>query len=122
MGTLASPLVYDHTVLAETNAADFGDALVNHVEATMPTGDRYFLVSARGANLEGSTGYDSVGVERPGHTTSDICDSIGYGDRTQDYELCFGDLPKAYADQNNKWWTMDDLRGKTLIFSMMQYG
>ena len=66
--------------------------------------------------------YDSEGIERPGYTVKDRCEDIGYGDTTADYELCFGDLPTAYADQNNKLWTMDDLRGRTLMFSAMQYG
>jgi hypothetical protein len=122
MGTLVAPLAYDHAVLAETNGTDSGDALVSHVESTMPTDNKYFLVSARGANLEGTLGYDSDGAERPGYLVTDRCEDIGYGDTTADYELCFGDLPTAYADQNNELWTMDDLRGRTLIFSAMQYG
>ncbi len=113
---------YDHTVLAETDATDSSDALVSHTETTMPDGNAYFLVSARGNNLEGSTGFNSEDVERPGASETDLCNDIGWGSAERDYELCFGDFPTAYADQNNKLWTMDDLRGKTLMFSAMQYG
>jgi hypothetical protein len=121
-GALSSPFAYGHTVLAELDGTDDGDALVSHTESSMPSGDTYYLVSARGANLEGTTGYDTAAVERPGHATTDRCDDIGYGDAYSDYEVCVGDGPGEYADQNNRMWSMDDFRGRTVLMSMMQYG
>jgi hypothetical protein len=121
-GPLVAPFSYGHTVLAELDGIDAGDALVSHVEASMPSGDTYYLVSARGANLEGTTGYDSAAVERPGHATADLCDDIGYGDQFSDYEVCVGDGPRSYPDQNNRLWTMNDFRGRAVLMSLMQYG
>jgi glucose/arabinose dehydrogenase len=121
-GTLASPFSYDHTVMVDTNGAASGDALVTHLESSMPSGDRYFLVSTRGANYQGTTGYRTGEIERPGATPADLCDTIGYGDIYSDYEVCVGTLSHDYADQNNKMWNMDDFRGRAVLISMMQYG
>jgi hypothetical protein len=121
-GPFSSPFSYGHTVLAELDGTDDGDALVSHVEASMPSGDKYYLVSARGANLEGTTGYHTNSAERPGHTTTDLCDTIGYGNAYSDYEVCAGDGPGEYADQHNRLWSMDDFRGRTVLMSLMQYG
>jgi hypothetical protein len=109
-------------VLAELDGTDDGDALVTHAEGSMPSADTYYLVSARGGNLEGTTGYDSLHVERPGHATTDLCDDIGYGDAYSDYEVCVGAGPGTYADQNNRLWDFDDFRGRTILMSIMQYG
>jgi hypothetical protein len=121
-GPFSSPFSYGHTVLAQLDGTDAGDALVSHVEASVPSGDTYYLVSARGANLEGTTGYDSADVERSGHATTDLCDDIGYGDQFSDYEVCVGDGPRSYPDQHNRLWSMNDFRGKTVLMSLMQYG
>jgi len=121
-GPFTSPFSYGHTVLAELDGIDAGDALVSHVEVSVPSGDTYYLVSARGANLEGTTGYDTAAVERSGHATTDLCDDIGYGDPYSDYEVCVGDGPRSYPDQNNRLWSMNDFRGRAVLMSLMQYG
>jgi glucose/arabinose dehydrogenase len=119
MGTYDS-----HAAWLETDGSDDGDALVTHLESSMPDpgSNLYFLVSARGNNLEGTTGYDSGDVERPGHTTTEKCDDIGWGSAYLDSELCFGEFPKAYADQDNVMRTMAEYRGQAVMISMMQYG
>jgi len=121
-GPFSSPFSYGHSVLAELDGTDDGDALVTHVESTMPPGDSYYLVSARGANLQGTTGYDSNYAERPGHATTNLCDDIGYGNQFSDYELCVGDGPGSYPDQNNRMRSLSDFRGKVVLMSLMQYG
>jgi hypothetical protein len=88
----------------------------------MPSGDRYYLVSARDSNLEGPTGYETGGTPRPGHSTGDLCDSIGYGSALDDKDLCAGEFAHAYPDQFNNLWTLDDLRGKTVLLGFEQFG
>jgi len=46
---------YDHTSLATTNGAAIGTAMLTDTQATNP-GSHYYLISAQGDNLEGSTG------------------------------------------------------------------
>jgi hypothetical protein len=67
---------YDHAAVLQTDGAPDGEA---RLTATVTPGDgnRYFLVSAQGDNLEGSTGRSSAGEERNART--DYCDAIGYG-------------------------------------------
>lgn len=77
MGDLGN--FYSHAVvdgLGATPGTAVNDALRS---ATFDSGEgnKYFLVSARGANLEGSLGTDSSGTERPGYTVTDLCENIG---------------------------------------------
>ena len=67
---------YDHAVKLATDGNPAGSA---RLEATLTpdAGNRYFLVSAQGDNLEGSTGLASDGSARTGPT--DYCDAIGWG-------------------------------------------
>ncbi|MDQ7087514.1 MAG: hypothetical protein Q9Q13_06505, partial [Acidobacteriota bacterium] len=67
---------YDHTSKLTTDGNPAGPARLN-ATITPDAGNRYFLVSAQGDNLEGSTGLASDGAARPGPT--DYCDVIGWG-------------------------------------------
>jgi hypothetical protein len=134
-GTLGS--FGSHTVLVETTATDHNDALVTHTEADMPGPgqDLYFLVSARSSNREGTTGFDSNGIERAGHATADLCDAIGYGSPNTDLDRCTGEIDitddgsgtcsfvgNSYPDQYGRLWTMEDFRGKAVVLSFAQFG
>lgn len=120
-GTLSAPFAYSHAVLAETNGAVENDALLSFTTAT-PGDSRYYLVSARGAHLEGSLGKNSAGVPRTGYATTDLCTSIGYGSAASDMNKCSGDWPHAYPDQNNTLWNLSDFRGRAVVLSFGQYG
>ena len=97
-----------------------------------PGTDLYFLVSARGGNYEGTTGFQSDDTERTGYATTDICDDIGYGSHDTDLGRCTGDVgptgascPYAdlgYPDQHGNYWTLEDLRGRTLVLWITAFG
>jgi glucose/arabinose dehydrogenase len=118
-GDLSSLPTYNHTVLTETNGTDVNDLLLSYDIVSMPPDDTYYLVSARGANLEGTTGYDSTSVnERPGHTTTDLCNAIGWG---QGVDQCTNDWPNALPDQNNTLWSIHDWRGLAIKMSFVAF-
>jgi glucose/arabinose dehydrogenase len=124
-GSLSSLPTYDHTALVETDGTAESDALLSYIEPTMPAGDHYYLISARADHLEGSLGQQTGASpgERPGHTTTDICDDIGYGIRTLDEDLCVDTSTLGtYPDQDNNLWTLDDFRGKAIVFVFVQFG
>lgn len=75
-GSLPLTGTYDHTVLLSSNGAANGPA---RLEATVSPGggNRYYLVSAQGDNLEGGVGAASNGTARPVAGTRDYCDTIG---------------------------------------------
>ncbi len=87
-GTLADLLDGNSTLLTQAAAAsDVAGTGVNFVVRksvvpTTPGQDQYFLVSGRGANLEGTPGSGDwkppQGLEDyPGHTVTDLCTTIG---------------------------------------------
>lgn len=130
-GTLGS--WYSHSVLVETNGdgTEETDALVSYGIASMPSGNKYYLVSARAANYEGTTGYQGDWVtERPGHAQTDLCNAIGWGEQ---YDQCSNNWPDpvldppcspdepGYPDQNNKCWRMHDFRGKYVMLGLEQF-
>jgi glucose/arabinose dehydrogenase len=118
-GTLAAPFSYDHGIAEEADGADHNDALVTHTIDPMPAGNAYFLVSARGSNFEGTTGYASDAAERPGVSNPDLCDAIGYGPV---YDVCDSDWPHAYPNHEGVMISREDLRGKALMISLNQFG
>ncbi|RMG46770.1 MAG: hypothetical protein D6718_04955 [Acidobacteria bacterium] len=66
---------YDHTGILATDGTPDGPARLT-ATVTPGAGNRYYLVSAQGDNMEGSLGAGASG-ERPGRT--DYCDALGYG-------------------------------------------
>lgn len=100
--------------LENTPGGAVNDALrsVNFNES----GDRYFLVSGRGDNLEGSLGHDSNGVERPGYAVTDFCDTLG------DY-LPGGPLWRCgqdftLLDENGRSRSLHDFRGHPIMLDL----
>lgn len=120
-GPITSPFGYTHTALAETNGTVENDALLKFTTAT-PVDSTYYLVSARGAHLEGTLGRHSNGALRPGYATTDLCTSIGYGSAADDINKCSGDWSHSYPDQNNNLWNLSDFRGRAVMLSFGQYG
>jgi glucose/arabinose dehydrogenase len=121
-GPLVSPFAYNHTALAETNGTVENDMLLNYPVSTMPTDSRYYLVSAHGANLEGSLGTRSDGItERPGAATQDLCTLIGTTPGNG-INKCAVDWPHTYPDQNNNLVQLSDFRGRAVYMSFMQFG
>lgn len=122
-GPLVTPFGYGHTALTETDGVRENDALLSYTQTSMPSDSRYYLVSARGANLEGTLGTRSDGVtERPGYAQSDLCNVIGYGTNLSDTNKCSQDWARAYPDQDNRLWKLSDFRGKAVVLSFGQYG
>lgn len=117
-GELTSPFGYNHAELARLDGVEANDALVSHSMA-MPAGSKYYLVSARGANIEGTLGADSDGVPRPGFGNAEICDDIGYGFV---YDTCSAEWPQTFQDQDNNLVNLSDLRGKLVMLSFEQFG
>ncbi len=120
-GDLAAPFAYNHTVLAETDGTDANDALMNYDIASMPDGNKYFLVSGRGANYQGTTGTDSAGNPRPGHALTDMCGTGGI-ELGNVLNRCAGSWTTPVADQYNHLWNMTDFRGKVVMLSFSQFG
>ncbi len=121
-GELTAPFAYGHSVVGETNGTDVSDALLSYDIATAPTGNKYFLVSARGANFEGPTGFDSAGGERPGATSVDICGAAGGIPIGGTINKCVGSWPHTFPDQTNTQRSITEFRGKTVFFSFAQFG
>jgi len=81
-GTLPIQGSYDHTPLQRTNGAPDGPARIATI--VQPTaGSRYYLVSAQGDNLEGTTGVASNDTPRDA-VQQDYCGALGYGKFTTD--------------------------------------
>ncbi|MEW5806868.1 MAG: PQQ-dependent sugar dehydrogenase [Acidobacteriota bacterium] len=122
-GTLNSPFSYTHTKLAETegDGTSQNDALRSYGIGSMPSGNVYYLVSGRGANLEGTAGYKTGGAERPGYssTESEICNAIGWGETLG---KCTNDWAHTYPDQDGNMRSIHEFRGKAVFITMMQYG
>lgn len=122
-GDLGSPFSYNHTVLAVTegDGTSQNDALRSLKLASMPAGNKYFLISARDSNLEGSLGKASNGTERPGYSTSDQerCNKFGWG---RGWNKCAPEWASAYPDQDNVYHTLSEFRGKVVLLSYGQYG
>lgn len=134
-GDLSSLPTYDHTVLVETDGdgTSQNDALLSYGIASMPPDDVYFLVSGRAANLEGTTGYQTGDIERPGHTETEICNVIGWGNQ---YHECAPDWPDpalpsgsecspdepGFPDQYNKCHLLSEWRGKVILMDFAQFG
>jgi glucose/arabinose dehydrogenase len=123
-GNLDAPFAYSHAVLAETNGdgTQQTDALRSYGIASMPAGNKYFLLSARGANLEGSTGRSSAGAERPGYAKTDLCGGTGGIPTGNTLDQCSTDWAHSYPDQNNENWTLADFRGRTVLLAFHQFG
>lgn len=120
-GSLTSPFAYSHSALIETNGTVENDALLQYTYST-PADSRYFLVSSRAANLEGSLGKSSAGAERTGYATTDLCTTIGYGTYKTDLDKCSAAWSHSYPDQDNRLWNLSDFRGKAVLLSFGQYG
>ncbi len=72
---------FDSHVVADGLGATAGDEVnggMRRAQVASGAGNKYFLVSGRGDNLEGTLGINSDGVERAGYTVTDLCDTIGY--------------------------------------------
>ncbi|HEX6851026.1 MAG TPA: PQQ-dependent sugar dehydrogenase, partial [Candidatus Polarisedimenticolaceae bacterium] len=79
---------YSHAVVSGQDKA-VGTVLneaARKVTVNAGTGNSYFLVSARSANLEGTLGKRTDGTPRPGFATTDLCSIIGYHQSTS-YDL-----------------------------------
>ena len=136
-GTLNAPFSYTHTALAESNGDGTSqtDALVSYGIPSMPTGNVYYLVSGRSANLEGTTGYKTGSVERPGYdpTASEICNAVTWGNI---YHKCANNWPDpvlpagsvcspdepGFPDQYNRCHRIHDWRGKVVLLDFAQFG
>ncbi len=136
-GTIGSLPTYDHTALAQTDGDGTSqtDALLSYGIGSMPGGDVYYLVSGRAANREGTTGYATGPVERPGYdvTASEICNVITWGNQ---YHQCAPDWPDpalptgsqcspdepGFPDQYNKCHRLHDWRGKIVLMDVAQFG
>jgi glucose/arabinose dehydrogenase len=120
-GELTAPFAYAHTITAETDGIEHSDALIQHTLSPMPEGNAYFLVSARGSNLEGPTGTDSEGLARPGVSGADedFCNTIGHGPTLG---LCSNDWPHPYPNQDGVELTLADFRGRAVMLSFEQFG
>ncbi len=135
-GDLSTLPTYSHTILEETDGDGTAhtDALLSYGIASMPPDDVYFLVSGRAANLEGTTGYQSDEItERPGHTETEICNVIGWGN---EYHECAPDWPDpvlpsghecspdepGFPDQYNKCHLLSEWRGKVILMDFAQFG
>ncbi len=114
-GELAQSFSYNHAIIAETDGSDEGDAVVGHSLASMPDGNRYFLVSARNILLEGSTGTDSAGTARPAGTT-DYCANVGHGPTLG---RCDNGWAHDYPDHENVPRNITDYRGKMILLSLV---
>ncbi len=112
-GDLAGSFNYNHAIVAETDGSDEGDAVVGHNLASMPDGNKYFLVSARNNMLEGSTGTDSAGAARPASTT-DYCAAIGHGSTEG---MCEDPWPHRYPNHNGEMVDITDYRGKIILLA-----
>lgn len=77
-GSLPLTGSYDHTSKLTTDGNPSGTARLT-AAITPETGNRYFLVSAQGDNMEGTTGAASDGAARP--TGGDYCDALGWGNQ-----------------------------------------
>lgn len=132
-GDLQQPFGYSHTKLAENDGdgTQQNDARRSYRMASMPAGNRYYLISARGANLEGSLGQASNGTERPGNsaTESDRCNLVGWASdqipppaNPPMWNRCGSDWPHPYPDQNGVLHTFSEFRGKAVFLTFMQFG
>lgn len=129
-GDLASPFAYNHAKLAENDGdgTQQNDALRSYA-LSMPTGNKYYLLSARGANREGALGLASNGTPRPGSSTADRCDTIGWSSTqipppvsVPMWNKCNVDWPHTYPDQDGVMHTLSEWRGRALVISFMQFG
>jgi hypothetical protein len=108
-GSLSPGGFYDHVPALATDGAASGAAALS-ATITPSGGDRYYLVSAQGDNLEGSTGVASDGTERD-------ASPVDYCTRTTD-------LPIQLVDYNPTSPTylqalsMRDFRGKVVHFDL----
>jgi hypothetical protein len=75
-GTLPIAGSYDHALIAHTDGVPDGPA--RQSDSIAPgVGSHYYLVSAQGDNLQGSTGHATIGTPR--EDEQDHCATIGYG-------------------------------------------
>jgi glucose/arabinose dehydrogenase len=120
-GSLPIDGAYDHAAVLATDGTPEG--LARRTATITPAdGDRYFLLSAQGDNLEGSLGTDSAGAARPGQ--EDYCDAIGWGtavgqcgeswvhpvDGTTLYLIDYNPASPTYMQEV----TLDDFRGQVI--------
>jgi thiol-disulfide isomerase/thioredoxin len=78
------------------------------------SGQRYFLVSARHANLNGSTGADGAGTPRRAFDETDLCPSIGtYAAPSWDLFTCGRDF--TLVDEEGVTRSLHDYRGQVLL-------
>ncbi|UCF67056.1 MAG: PQQ-dependent sugar dehydrogenase, partial [Acidobacteriota bacterium] len=106
-GDLNSVSAYPHTVLAQTDGTDVSDALLSYNIDTMPEGNKYYLVSGRGANLEGTLGLASGGGDRPGYAETDLCGGSGIPLGTK-LDTCAGGPDNLRPDQYNNMVRLSD--------------
>jgi thiol-disulfide isomerase/thioredoxin len=90
---------------------------------TPEEGNKYFLVSARGANLEGVLGQATDGTERPGAAVTDLCEDIGYHEPPDFLEWACG-RDFTLVDEIGETHSLYELRGHVIVldFSAMWCG
>lgn len=114
MGTLGS--YYSHSVvsgLGATAGTAVNDAM-RRVTVSAGTGSKYFLVSARSANLEGPLGAASDGTPRPGAATVDLCSTIGaHGAPNFDLWKCGQNF--TLRDEFGQTRELYEFRGQVLV-------
>jgi thiol-disulfide isomerase/thioredoxin len=75
-GTLGT--YYSHAVAQGFAPGTTVNEALRRLTLVAGSGSYYFLVSGRHANLEGTLGKNTAGVERPGYPTPDKCTTIGF--------------------------------------------
>ena len=81
------------------------------------TGNKYFLVSARSANLEGTLGQATDGTVRPGPAVTDLCETIGYHG-APDYNLWTCGQDFTLKDELGETHSLYEYRGHVVMLDL----
>ena len=87
--------------------------------ATVPagSGSSYFLVSARGANLQGSLGNNSAGTARTGFANADLCTTLGYH-QSPSYDLWKCGQDFQLRDERGELHSLYEFRGQPIVLDL----
>jgi thiol-disulfide isomerase/thioredoxin len=120
MGELGN--FYSHSVMSGQDgiAGSEVNGALRSATVTGAEGSKYFLVSARGANLEGTLGAATDGTERPGAAVTDLCEQIGYHEEPDYLDWTCG-RNFTLLDEHGETHSLYDLRGHVIMldFSAM---
>lgn len=125
--------VREYTVWQGTLGSFSSDAPVTGLGATAGTavndamrkttfaagsGDAYFLVSARHANLEGTLGKRSDGSTRPGYATTDRCSTIGMHGSANSYALWTCGQDFTLRDEHGELHSLYEFREQVVMLDL----